>query len=52
MTIRYAAARPAIAPVTMTRTMLARIGRVPANDNGDAPHRDLVLFTAFAVVLV
>ncbi|MFM5918187.1 MAG: hypothetical protein ACKOOL_11740 [Novosphingobium sp.] len=46
MTIRYAAARPAIAPVTMTRAMLARTGRAPANDNGDAPHRDLVLRNA------
>jgi len=46
MTIRYAAARPAIAPVTMTRTMLVRIGRAPANDNGDAPHRDLTLRNA------
>ena len=46
MTIRYAAARPAAAPVTLTRARLARICRVPANDNGDGKQRDLVLRNA------
>lgn len=43
MTIRYAAARPAAAPLTLTRAALGRISRAPANDNGDAPLRDQVL---------
>jgi hypothetical protein len=43
MTIRYAAARPAAAPVTLSRAALGRISRAPANDNGDALLRDLVL---------
>ena len=43
MTIRYAAARPAAAPVTLTSAALGRISRAPANDNGDASLRDLVL---------
>lgn len=46
MTIRYAAARPVHAPVTLSRAVLVRISRNPANDNGDAPHRDLVLRNA------
>ena len=43
MTIRYAAARPASASVTLTRTALSRISRTPANDNGNAAPRDQVL---------
>ena len=43
MTIRYAAARPAAAPVTLTRAALGRISRTPANDNGSAPQPDEVL---------
>ena len=43
MTIRYAAARPASAPVTLTRAALGRISRTPANDNGEAAPRDQVL---------
>ena len=43
MTIRYAAARPAAAPVTLSRAALSRISRAPANDNGQAPLRDQVL---------
>ena len=43
MTIRYAAARPASAPVTLTRAALGRISRSPANDNGSAARRDQVL---------
>ena len=46
MTIRYAAARPAAAPVTLTRAGLARISRAPANDNGDGVQRDQVLRNA------
>lgn len=46
MTIRYAAARPTLAPVTLSRARLARISRSPANDNGDAPRRDAVLRNA------
>ena len=46
MTIRYAAARPAAAPVTLTRAALGRISRAPANDNGGAPLRDQVLRAA------
>ena len=46
MTIRYAAARPAAAPVTLTRAGLARISRAPANDNGDGVQRDSVLRNA------
>ena len=46
MTIRYAAARPIHAPVTLSRAGLARISRAPANDNGDAPQRDQVLRNA------
>ena len=50
MTIRYAAARPAAAPVTLTWARLARIGRAPANDNGgvggDGVQRDQVLRNA------
>ena len=43
MTIRYAAARPASAPVTLTRAALGRISRSPANDNGAAASHDQVL---------
>ena len=46
MTIRYAAARPAAAPVTLTRAGLARISRAPANDNGEGVQRDQVLRNA------
>ena len=46
MTIRYAAARPAAAPVTLTRAALGRIACAPANDNGAAPLRDQVLRAA------
>ena len=46
MTIRYAAARPASAPVTLTRAALGRISRAPANDNGGAPLRDQLLRAA------
>jgi hypothetical protein len=46
MTIRYAAAHPAAIPVTLTRAGLARISRIPANDNGDAGKRDQVLRNA------
>jgi hypothetical protein len=46
MTIRYAAARPVHAPVTLCRAGLARISRAPANDNGDVPQRDLLLRNA------
>ena len=46
MTIRYAAARPVNAPVTLSRAVLARISRTPANDNGDVPQRDQVLRNA------
>ena len=46
MTIRYAAARPAAAPVTLSRAALGRISRAPANDNGAAPLRDRVLRAA------
>ena len=46
MTIRYAAARPVHAPVTLCRAGLARISRAPANDNGDVPQRDRVLRNA------
>ena len=46
MTIRYAAARPAAAPVTLSRAGLARISRAPANDNGDGVQRDSVLRNA------
>ena len=46
MTIRYSAARPAAAPVTLTRARLARISRAPANDNGDGVQRDQVLRNA------
>ena len=43
MTIRYAAARPASAPVTLTRAALGRISRAPANDNGEAASSNQVL---------
>ena len=46
MTIRYAAARPAAAPITLTRAALGRIACAPANDNGGAPLRDQVLRAA------
>ena len=46
MTIRYAAARPAAAPVTLTRAALSRMAWAPANDNGAAPLRDQVLRAA------
>jgi hypothetical protein len=46
MTIRYSAARPVHAPVTVSRAGLVRISRAPANDNGDVPQRDLVLRNA------
>ena len=46
MTIRYAAARPSVAPVTLTSAALGRISRAPANDNGGAPLRDQVLRAA------
>ena len=43
MTIRYAAARPAVQPVTLSRFALNRLTMGAANDNGDAGARDLVL---------
>ncbi len=46
MTIRYAAARPAAAPVTLTRAALSRIAWAPANDNSDGVQRDQVLRNA------
>ena len=43
MTIRYAAARSAVQPVTLSRFALNRLTMGAANDNGDPCARDLVL---------
>ena len=51
MTIRYAAARSAAAPITLSRAALGRISIAPANDNAapllrDGVQRDAVLRAA------
>lgn len=43
MTIRYAAARPAARPATLSPAALGRLTMGAANDNGDVAVRDLVL---------